>query len=188
MAIIMKNSGPPISQTIMLTPYWPLKHQTKIAADDIFNFLLLSFEENKAWFFMWILCLAEDSLETSSHIFSEKQWKDIHDVVCCSVTGALRVEIKDTSPQYEVLLVSQKTDTSGSLLICHQNLCLITIVDFCITSKLAVYRTLLSTGISNTYTSISLTLQPYDEWIDGWFAILRLFQQFFSHIRMMGRW
>ena len=41
----------------------PLKRQTKIAAADILIFyLLLSFEENKAWFFMWILCLAEDSL------------------------------------------------------------------------------------------------------------------------------
>ena len=49
-----------------------------------FNFLLLSFEENKAWFFMWILCLAEDSPETSSLIFSEKQWKIFMNVVCCS--------------------------------------------------------------------------------------------------------
>ena len=49
-----------------------------------FNFLLLSFEENKAWFFMWILCLAEDSLETSSLSFSEKQWKIFMNVVCCS--------------------------------------------------------------------------------------------------------
>ena len=28
---------------------------------------------------MWILCLAEDSLETSSLIFSEKQWKNIYE-------------------------------------------------------------------------------------------------------------
>ena len=39
----------------------------------MYTILLLSIEENKAWFFMWILCLAEDSLETSSLIFSEKQ-------------------------------------------------------------------------------------------------------------------
>ena len=51
----------------------------KIAADDILIFLLLSFEENKAWFFMWILCPAEDSLEASNLIFSEKQWKNIYD-------------------------------------------------------------------------------------------------------------
>ena len=51
-------------------PY-PLKRQTKIAADDSLLFLVLSFEENKAWFFMWILRLAEDSFETSSLIFSE---------------------------------------------------------------------------------------------------------------------
>ena len=48
-----------------------------MAADDILIFLLLAFKENKAWFFMWILCLAEDSLETSSLIFSEKTWKNI---------------------------------------------------------------------------------------------------------------
>ena len=29
---------------------------------------------------MWILCLAEDSLETSSFIFSEKQWKNIYEI------------------------------------------------------------------------------------------------------------
>ena len=44
-----------------------------------FNFWLLSFEEKKAWRFKWILCLAEDSLETSSLIFSEKQWKTIYE-------------------------------------------------------------------------------------------------------------
>ena len=47
--------------------------QTKTAADNILIFLILLFLENKAWFFMWILCQAEDSLETSSLIFSEKQ-------------------------------------------------------------------------------------------------------------------
>ena len=43
-----------------------------------FNFLLLSFEENKACCSKWI-CLAEDSLGTSSLIFSEKQWKIIYE-------------------------------------------------------------------------------------------------------------
>ena len=33
---------------------------------------------------MWILCRVEDSLETSSLIFSEKQWKIYMNVVCCS--------------------------------------------------------------------------------------------------------
>ena len=37
------------------------------------------FRENKTWFFMWILCQAEDSLETSNLIFSEKQWKCIYE-------------------------------------------------------------------------------------------------------------
>ena len=51
------------------------KAPKEIAADDI---LLLSFNGNKAWFFMWILCPAEDSPEISSLIFSEKQWKIIY--------------------------------------------------------------------------------------------------------------
>ena len=59
--------------------FQPLKRQTKIAADNILISLLLSFEENKAWFFVWIRCLAEDSPETSSLIFSEKQWKNIYE-------------------------------------------------------------------------------------------------------------
>ena len=58
-----------------------------------FNFLLLSLEENKAWFFMWILCLAEDSLETSSLIFSEKQWKKIYECRLLQSWLALRVKI-----------------------------------------------------------------------------------------------
>ena len=49
-----------------------------------FNFLLSSVEENKAWFFMWILCLAEDSLETSSLIFSEKTMKKYYECLLLS--------------------------------------------------------------------------------------------------------
>ena len=56
-----------------------LKAPSKIAADDTFTILFLSFEENKAWCFMWILCQAEDSHKISSIILSEKQWKNIQD-------------------------------------------------------------------------------------------------------------
>ena len=56
-----------------------LKVSNKNCSRRHFNFLLSSFEENKAWYFMWILCLAEDSHETSSFIFSEKQWKYIYE-------------------------------------------------------------------------------------------------------------
>ena len=42
-----------------------------------FFFLLLSLEENKALCFMWNLCIAEDSHEITSLIFSETQWKNI---------------------------------------------------------------------------------------------------------------
>ena len=63
-----------------------LKRQIKIAADDTLIFLLLFLEENKAWSFMWILCLAEDSHKISSLIFSEKKKKEkvFMNVVCCS--------------------------------------------------------------------------------------------------------
>ena len=49
---------------------------------------------------MWILCLAEDSLETSGLIFSEKQWKNIYECrllqlwsSAAAVIGALRVKV-----------------------------------------------------------------------------------------------
>ena len=37
-----------------------------------FYILVLLFKENKAWHFMWIVCLADDSHEMPSLIFSEK--------------------------------------------------------------------------------------------------------------------
>ena len=43
-----------------------------MAADDIFIYLF-SFKENKVWYFMWIICLADDSHEMNSLIFSEKK-------------------------------------------------------------------------------------------------------------------
>ena len=45
-----------------------------------------------AWCFMWILCLAEDSHEISSLIFSEEQWKKYLWMSSAAVViGALRV-------------------------------------------------------------------------------------------------
>ena len=44
---------------------------------------------------MWILCLAEDSHEISSLIFSEKQWKyDLQMPSAAVMIGALRVKAK----------------------------------------------------------------------------------------------
>ena len=60
-----------LSRTVSVHLYITAKK--KIAADDTLNFSLLSSEENKAWYFMLILCLAEDSHKISSIIFSEKQ-------------------------------------------------------------------------------------------------------------------
>ena len=54
--------------------YYSLKRQTKTAADDMLIFCFYLSKEMRLDFLMWILCLAEDSLETSSLIFSEKQW------------------------------------------------------------------------------------------------------------------
>ena len=45
---------------------------------------------------MWILCLAEYSLETSSLIFSEKLWNSIYSYMSAAVViGALRVKEKN---------------------------------------------------------------------------------------------
>ena len=74
------NVGNGSSDLTLLT----LKASIKNCSRRQFNFLLLSFKENKAWFFPWILCLAEDSLEISSLIISEKQWKIFMNAVCCS--------------------------------------------------------------------------------------------------------
>ena len=56
-----------------------LKRQIKIAADGtmifFFFFFNFIFKENKAWCFMWIIYLAEDSHEISSLIFSKKIMK-----------------------------------------------------------------------------------------------------------------
>ena len=67
-------------------PFFPvtLKAPNKTCSRWHFNFLLLSFEENKAWFFMWILCLAKDSLETSSLNSLKNNEKICMNVVCCS--------------------------------------------------------------------------------------------------------
>ena len=49
--------------------------------------------KNKAWFFMWILHLAENSLETSSLIFSEKTMKKYSWTSSAAVViGPLRVK------------------------------------------------------------------------------------------------
>ena len=55
------------------TKYQPLKRQAKFVADDIQkqNFILF-FRENKPRYFMWIVCLADDSHEMSRFVFSEK--------------------------------------------------------------------------------------------------------------------
>ena len=55
------------------------KRQTKIAADDISIFYFCFSKKIKLDFFMRILCLAEDLIDTSSLIFSEKQWKNIYE-------------------------------------------------------------------------------------------------------------
>ena len=43
--------------------------------DIMFIILLLFFKENKAWYVMWIICLADHLLKTSSIIFSEQEFR-----------------------------------------------------------------------------------------------------------------
>ena len=58
-----------------------------------FHFFLSFYKQNKAWYFMWILYLAEHSHEISSLIFSEKQWKKNSIMSTAAVvTCALRVK------------------------------------------------------------------------------------------------
>ena len=52
--------------------------------------------------FQWILCLAEDSLETSSLIFSEKQWKNIYE--CRLLQSCLALQCLIRLP-YNILIV-----------------------------------------------------------------------------------
>ena len=83
-----------------------------------FNFLLLSFEENKAWFFMWILCLAEDSLETSSLIFSGKQWKNIYE---CRLLHGWHLRVKYRTYVCVNLTNREEIDQAASTLISWLN-------------------------------------------------------------------
>ena len=53
--------------------YQAVKRQTKIGSNDILIFYFYLLKKKRLEFFMRILCPAEDSLETSSLIFSEKQ-------------------------------------------------------------------------------------------------------------------
>ena len=75
------------------TDFWTceltLKAPNKNCSRRHFNFLLLSFKENEAWCFKWILCQA-----TSSLIFSEKRLKFFFmNAVCCSHDWHFRVKI-----------------------------------------------------------------------------------------------
>ena len=42
------------------------------------------FRENKSWYFMWTVCLADNSHEISRLVFAEKQKKKEFQNVCCS--------------------------------------------------------------------------------------------------------
>ena len=91
----MKADSTKLRRILILTLYAPNKNCSRRH----FDFLLLSFKENKAWFFIWILCIAEDSLETLCLIFSEKQWKKYLWMSSAAVViGALRVNILSMNP------------------------------------------------------------------------------------------
>ena len=79
-----------------------LKAPNKIATDDTLIFLLWSFTVNKAWCFMWILCLAEDSHEMYYFL-----WKTFKKYLWMSsaavVIGVLRVNrLVDFFPSFKV--------------------------------------------------------------------------------------
>ena len=72
--IILGQTLQSVKHYAVINPLVPNKNCSR----RLFIFLLPSFQGNKAWCFMWILCLAEDSHEISSLIFSEKLWKSIY--------------------------------------------------------------------------------------------------------------
>ena len=61
-----------------------LKAQSKIAADNTIIFFNFIFWRNKAWCFIWIFCVAEDSHEILSLIFRENIAKMFKTLICCS--------------------------------------------------------------------------------------------------------
>ena len=69
----------PMDYSILFIGWVICKWTNKNCSRQHFNFYFYLSKKNKAWFFMWILCLAEDSLETSSLIFSEKQGENIYE-------------------------------------------------------------------------------------------------------------
>ena len=72
---------------------WPLTPQTKVAADNILIFFLLSFEENKAWFFMWILCLSRGfTWNIKSYFLWKTMKKYLWMLSAAVVIGTLRVK------------------------------------------------------------------------------------------------
>ena len=61
---------------------------------------------DKAWCFMWILCLAEDSHEISSLIFSEKQWNEFWILLTAVVIGAFMAKCSETVISGLVILLA----------------------------------------------------------------------------------
>ena len=49
-----------------------LKSPITTKGDDNFDFFFLISDENKSWYFMWIVCQEDDSHEISRLVFSEK--------------------------------------------------------------------------------------------------------------------
>ena len=58
-----------------MTFHLSLKAPITTAADDILNFFLKIFKENKSSYFMWIVCQADDLHEISRLVFFEKKKK-----------------------------------------------------------------------------------------------------------------
>ena len=97
-----------------------LKAPNKKCSRRHFNFdiLLLFFKENKAWCIKWILCLAEDSLETSSHILF---WKTMKKYLWMSsaavVIGTLRVNMQHFYDKYLTVWDNWSNTGWGTFLI-----------------------------------------------------------------------
>ena len=53
-----------------------LNYHSKLQQATLYFFILF-LQENKAWYFIWIVCWADDSHEISSPLFSQKKYNTV---------------------------------------------------------------------------------------------------------------
>ena len=83
------------------------------AADKTEFFVVLFFQDNKAWHFMWTVCLADKSHETSRLVLEKNNNKKIRMLIATIVLSALRVKVWINLPESH--LAMRLTTTSSTI-------------------------------------------------------------------------